>query len=197
MAAVLTGGSPPDPAAFAAFAADFASRYRDQIDVYQIWDEPNLESGWSGPPSAAEYARLLQASYAAIHDADPRAIVLLAGLAPTVETGPKNIGDVLYLRQLYALGAGPYFDAVAGKPYGFNTSPDDRAVDPGVLNFSRLILLREEMIAHGDGDKFLWSSHFGWNNRSSICGHVSAEQQIEYTRKAFARAQNEWQWAGP
>src|SRR3989304_1006602 len=133
------------------------------MDVDQIWDEPNLESGWSGPPSAAEYARLLQASYIAIHDADPTATVLLAGLAPTIETGPKNIGDVLYLRQLYELGAKPYFDAAAGKPYGFDFSSDDRTVDTGVLNVSRSILLREEMVAHGDGDKFLWSSHFGWS----------------------------------
>ncbi|MEK7278797.1 MAG: hypothetical protein AAB427_15710, partial [Chloroflexota bacterium] len=197
MVAVLTGGSPPDPAAFAAFAADFAARYRDQIDAYQIWDEPNLESGWSGPPSAAEYARLLQTAYAAIHNADPTATVLLAGLAPTIEAGPKNIADFLYLRQLYNLGAGPYFDAVAGKPYGFNTHPDDRTVDPNVLNFSRLILLREEMIAHDDGDKFLWSSHFGWSNRPSIWGHVSAEQQAQYSQQAYDRAANEWPWAGP
>lgn len=196
LAAALGGGARPDPVEFAAFAGQFAARYSDQIDVYQIWDEPNLESGWGGPPSAAEYARVLQGAYAAIHRADPTAAVLLAGLAPTTETGPENISDVLYLHQLYALGAGGYFDAAAGKPYGFNFSPDDRTTDPSVLNFSRLILLREEMIAHGDGEKFLWASHFGWNNRPSIWGHVTPAQQKEYTAAAYARALNEWPWAG-
>jgi O-antigen ligase len=197
MVAVLTGPPPPDPETFTRFAAGFASRYADQIDFYQIWDEPNLESGWGGPPEPAKYARLLQSAYTAIHKADPTAAVVLAGLAPTIETGPRNLGDVLYLRQLYELGAQPYFDAVAGKPYGFNASPYDRTVDSNVLNFSRLILLREEMIAHGDGDKFLWSSNFGWNTRPSIWGHVAVEQQREYTRDAFTRAVNEWPWAGP
>ncbi len=197
LVAVLTGSRPPDPAAFTDFAAQFAARYGKQIGAYQIWDEPNIELGWNGPPSAAEYARLLQAAYTAIHAADPGATVLLAGLAPTIETGPKNISDVLYLRQLYALGAGPYFDAAAGKPYGFDASPYDRAVDPNVLDFSRLILLREEMIAHGDSDKFLWGSNFGWNTRPSIWGHVSAEQQAQYSRQAYDRAANEWPWAGP
>lgn len=197
MAAVLTGSPPPDPETFTRFAADFAVRYADQIDAYQIWDEPNLESGWGGPPNPAKYAQLLQSAYTAIHEVDPTATVLLAGLAPTLETGPKNLSDILYLRQLYELGAQPYFDAAAGKPYGFNASPYDRTVDPKTLNFSRLILLREEMIAHGDGGKFLWSSNFGWNTRPSIWGHVSAQEQYDYTRGAYERAANEWPWAGP
>lgn len=197
LVAVLTGPPPPDPEAFTRFATSFASRYANQVDIYQIWDEPNLESGWGGSPSPAKYAQLLQSAYTAIHKADPTATVVLAGLAPTIETGPRNLSDVLYLRQLYELGAQPYFDAVAGKPYGFNTSPYDHAVDPNVLNFSRLILLREEMIAHDDGDKFLWASNFGWNTRPSIWGHVTVEQQREYTRDAYTRAVSEWPWAGP
>jgi len=197
MVAALTGEVAPPAEAFAAFAENFARRYADRVDVYQIWDEPNLESAWGGNPNPAEYARLLQISYLAIHAADPTATVLLAGLAPTIETGPKNLSDVLYLRQLYELGAKPYFDSAAGKPYGFNTSPDDRTVDANVLNFSRLILLREEMVAYGDGDKFLWSSHFGWNNRPSIWGQVTEAQQIDYTLNAFDRVSNEWGWAGP
>lgn len=197
LVAVLTGSIPPDPIAFAKWADQFAQRYRDQINYYQIWDEPNLESGWNGPPNVAEYARVLQGAYTAIHAADPTATVLVAGLAPTVEMGPKNLSEVLYLRQLYALGAQPYFDAVAGKPYGFNTGPEDRSVDGQVLNFSRLILLREEMIAHNDGGKFVWGSNFGWNTRPSIWGQVTAAQQVDYTLQAYGRAANEWQWAGP
>src|SRR6185503_17324552 len=57
--------APPASAAdFARFAAAFASRYAEQIDVYQVWDEPNILIGWGGqPPSAAAYAELLQAAY--------------------------------------------------------------------------------------------------------------------------------------
>ena len=47
---------------------------------------------------------------------------------------------------------------------GFDHGPYDRRVDAGLLNFSRLILMREEMVRHGDGEKPLWGSNFGWNH---------------------------------
>lgn len=195
--AVLTGATPPDPVAFAQWAGEFASRNRDKLDYYQIWDEPNLASGWNGAPNPAAYAALLQTAYAAIHSNDPSATVLLAGLAPTTETGPKNLSDVLFLNQLYDLGAQPYFDAVAGKPYGFNTGPADRTTDANTLNFSRLILLREVMVANNDATKFVWGSNFGWNTRPSIWGQVTTDQQTSFTLAAYTRATDEWPWAGP
>ncbi|MBE0691070.1 MAG: beta-galactosidase, partial [Anaerolineae bacterium] len=80
---------PPDPADFAAFAHAFAERYGDKIDVYQIWDEPNLTEAWGmGEPRAAEYSALLEAAYVAIHSADADAQVIMGALAPTVENGP-------------------------------------------------------------------------------------------------------------
>ncbi|MGH2523808.1 MAG: beta-galactosidase, partial [Anaerolineales bacterium] len=190
--------SPNPPTDFAAFASAFAARYADSIDVYQIWDEPNISLGWGGqPPSAASYAALLQAAYAAIHAADPHATVLAAALAPNVETGPDNLSDLLYLQQLYDLGAGAYFDAAAGKPYGFYTGPDDRLADPAVLNFSRFALLRQVMVRNGDGRKLLWGGNFGWNTLDSPWGKVTPVQQVQYTLAAYQRAQDEWPWAGP
>jgi len=194
---VLKGTPPIDPNRFASRVAEFAKRYGDRIDHYQILDEPNLISAWGANPNPAEYARILQTSYSAIKKVDPTSTVLLAALAPTIETGPKNISDILYLRQLYDLGAKDYFDAVAAKPYGFNTSPLDRTVEPNVLNFSRFILLREEMLKHGDEKKFLWASEFWWSKEPSIWGNVTPEQQLQYTREAYQRAMNEWAWSGP
>ncbi len=189
---------------FAGFARALAARYADQIDHYQIWDEPNLFTNWGGlDPRPADYAAMLAAAYPAIKANDLDATVIAAGLAPTVETGPRNLSDTRYLRALYEVGAADWFDAAAGKPYGFNTGPLDRTVNEAVLNFSRLILLREIMVEYGDGRKPLWGSHFGWNHlpadwtgRPSIWGSVSAEQQREYTRQAYARAAREWPWMG-
>lgn len=197
--AVLAGDRPGPAAEFARYAGEFAGRYQDQIDVYQIWDEPNIVLGWGGqPPSATEYAVLLQAAYTAIHAADPTAIVLAAGLAPTTESGPDNLSELIYLQQLYDLGAGAYFDAAAGKPYGFYTGPDDRQADPAILNFSRFALLRQVMERNGDGHKLLWASNFGWNTHSdSAWGRATPEQQVDYTLAAYQRALVEWPWAGP
>jgi O-antigen ligase len=197
--AVLHAPATLTPEQFGAYGRLFAERYADRVDVYQILDEPNLRAGWDErPPSAAGYAALLQAAYTAIHTADPTATVLLAALAPTTETGPDNISELVFLQQLYDAGAAPYFDAAAGKPYGFYTGPADRQVSPQILNFSRLALLREVMERNGDGHKLLWISNFGWNTRrDSLWGQATPEQQIDYTLAAFQRAQAEWPWAGP
>ncbi|MBX3065784.1 MAG: O-antigen ligase family protein [Anaerolineae bacterium] len=195
---------PSSMAQFASFAAALAKRYGEQIDYYQVWDEPNLNTHWGGlDPRPADYAAMLQAAYTAIHANDATATVITAGLAPTTEQGPDNLSDVLFLRALYEAGAKDYFDAVAGKPYGFDSSPLDRTVDPEVLNFSRLILLREEMLKYGDGAKALWGSHFGWNSlppdwtgSPSIWGQVDAATQKRYVREAYTRAATEWAWVG-
>ncbi len=195
---------PPDPDRFAAFAAAFAARYGDRVDYYQVWDEPNLADRWGGGPvNPAAYADLLARTAAAVRRADPDAWILLAGLAPTVETGPQNLSEPRYLARLYEAGAAPYFDVVVGKPYGFDTGPDDRRVDEAVLNFSRLLLLREVMVKHGDGGKAVWASHWGWNalppgwdDVPSLWGQTDAATQAARTVAALERARTEWDWVG-
>jgi hypothetical protein len=195
---------PADPATFAAWAGDFAVRYGDQITYYQIWDEPNLGSHWGWEPvNPAGYAALLAAAHDAITAADPDAVIVAAALAPNEESGPENLSDVDYLAALYELGADAYFDVAAGKPYGFDTGPDDRRVGREVLNFSRLITLREVMERHGDYDAALWAGNFGWNalpagwaGRPSIWGQTDPLTQAEQTRAAYRRAVHEWPWAG-
>ncbi len=195
---------PTDPATFASFAHAFADRYGSTIDEYQVWDEPNLANAWGSiDPHPAQYLALLSTSYSAIHSADTTATVIAAALAPTTEQGPVNISDIRYLSDLYALGAAPYMDAVAAKPYGFNTSPDDRTIRDDTLNFSRIVALREIMIQHGDGAKALWASAWGWNNlpdnwtgSPSIWGSVTSDQQVSDTLAALDRADREWPWLG-
>lgn len=196
--------APASPDDFAAFARAFALRYGDVIDYYQVWDEPNLFTAWGGlDPRPADYVALLQAAHTAIHSADAEATVIAAALAPTTETAGQNISDVLYLRDLYALGAVPYMDAVAAKPYGFDRAPLDRIVSGDVLNFSRIIALREIMLEFGDGKKALWASAWGWNSlpddwrgSPSIWGQTDADTQARYTLEALTRAEREWPWLG-
>ncbi|MEW6580447.1 MAG: O-antigen ligase family protein [Chloroflexota bacterium] len=195
---------PASVIAYGRFAGAVAARYADAIAYYQVWDEPNITSHWGElDPRPAHYVAMLREAYTAIHAADATASVIAAALAPTVERGPHNLSDVLYLRALYDLGGRDFFDAAAGKPYGFSTGPDDRRVDERVLNFSRLILLREEMVRRGDGDKPLWGSNFGWNalpddwrGPPSIWGSVTAQAQLQYTQAAYERARREWPWIG-
>ena len=195
---------PQDVADFGHFARAFAARYGDDIDYYQIWDEPNLSPHWGDAyVDPAAYARLLREGYVQIKSADPTAFVLTAGLAPNVEGGPLNLNEIAFLEGLYAAGGGDFFDILALKPYGFDAGPDDRRVGVGVLNFSRAELGRDFLVAHGDGEKAIWAVEFGWNSlppdwrgRPSIWGQVSAEEQASYAVRAYLRALNEWPWLG-
>ncbi len=195
---------PSDPAAFGEFAAAFANRYGDWIDYYQIWDEPNLYDAWGArDPRPAEYVALLDSAGASIRLADLSATIVSAGLAPTTETGGRNISDIRYLEAMYATGAKGAMDVVAGKPYGFSLSPLDRQVDETTLNFARIIALREVMVKYGDSKKPLWASNYGWNSLPaawqgdpSIWGAVTESERTQHTLHALDRAHREWPWLG-
>lgn len=194
----------PNIAEFAAWTGEFAARYGHQLQHYIIWDEPNLTTHWGGQPvNPAAYAALLSAAAAAVRAADGNAVIVAAPLAPTIETGPQNLADPLFLQQLYEEGADAAFDIVAAKPYGFHTGPDDRHVELNSTNFSRVILLREVMERNGDDGKAIWAGNWGWNalppdwaGAPSIWGNVSETQQAEFTSAGLARAQQEWPWMG-
>ncbi len=198
-------GAPPKQVAdFGRFVRAFARRYGDVIDHYQVWDEPNLSQHWGGAyadPSA--YVRLLREGYIQIHDADPSATVILAGLAPTAESGPLNLNEVAFLEGVYAAGGAAFFDVAAAKPYGFWHRADDPQADVSVLNYGRVELLRRAMVAHGDADKSLWAVAFGWNalpqewqGRPSAWGNDTEAVQAADTVAAIERARRQWPWLG-
>lgn len=200
-----TSFAPPENMAdFANWAGDFAARYADQIDHYIIWDEPNLTSHWGNQPvNPAGYAALLTATATAVRQNDATALIIVAPLAPTRETGPQNLNEVDFLTGLYEAGAADAFDIVAAKPYGFDSGPDDRTVSIETLNFSRGILLREVLIDQGEAHKAVWAGNWGWNalpadwnGRPSIWGATTEAEQAELTRQAWQRARLEWPWMG-
>jgi O-antigen ligase len=195
---------PQETADYGRFVRALAERYGEQMDYYQVWDEPNVSAHWGdGYVDAVSYTALLREGYAQIKAADPVAYVLTAGLAPTTEAGPLNLNEVAFLRGLYAAGGRAYFDILAAKPYGFWSGPDDRREDVAVLNFSRLALLRRVMADEGDREKAVWAVEFGWNalppdwaGRPSPWGTDSEELQAQRTVEAIQRARDEWPWLG-
>ncbi len=181
---------------FATFVAAFAARYAGVIDDLIIWNEPNIAFEWGYQNvDPAGYARLLQAVYAPAHAANPNVVILAAGLAPTLEPpgSAAGLNDITYLDELYDAGAKPYFDALAIHAYGFTSPPDDPpAFDK--LNFRRAELLREVMIAHGDGDKPAMITETGWNDDPRWTKAVSPSQRIGDTIGALEYAQDHWDW---
>ncbi len=187
---------------YGSFVAAFVSRYGGRVSHIQIWDQPNVAPNWGEWwASPAEYVALLKVAYARAKSANPAVLVLAAGLAPTVADDQWNLNDVTFLRRMYAFGARGNFDILAAKPYGFWSGPDDQRVDAGVLNFSRLILLREIMVKNGDTALPIWAVEMGWNalpagwtGAASPWGSDSEEKQALRLHDALTRAQSEWPW---
>jgi O-antigen ligase len=185
----VDGTKPLDPADYHEFARAFAERYGEQIDVYQIWDEPNFSSSWGHPVDPIGYTELLRGAYNAIHLADPdTAVVLTGALASTTEETLDAYNDVLFLRDMYTAGARLYYDGVGVKAYDPGYGLGDRRANRNLLNFYRVVLLREEMEAHGDESRALWVSAFAFD--------ADPQQQASWTAQAITQAAYEWPWVG-
>ncbi len=70
---------PKDMAQFARFVQAVATRYKGRGVCWQIENEPNLDVYWLG--TREDYVELLKTAYAAVHEADPDATVVSAGIA--------------------------------------------------------------------------------------------------------------------
>jgi hypothetical protein len=181
---------------FAEFVARFAERYQGVIDHFIIWNEPNLSFEWGYRGVDPEgYANLLRAVYEPVHAANPDVVILVAGLAPTLEPAgsPNGLNDILYLEALYQAGAGDYFDALAAHTYGFTEPP---AAEPGLaqLNFRRAELLHDVMAANGDADKPVYITETGWNDHPRWTKAVSPSQRVQFTIDGFRWAEDNWAW---
>lgn len=181
---------------FAIASAKLAEQYADTIQHFIVWNEPNLSFEWGyRPVDPAAYVRLLSASYPRIKRANPQATILAGALAPTNEPRGSQAGlnDLDYLRDMYAFGAAAYFDALAVHSYGLVYPPESDPA-PNQLNFRRLELLREIMIANGDEHKLAYVTETGWNDHPRWSYAVRPSQRLAYTIRAFEYAEAHWPW---
>jgi hypothetical protein len=184
------------------FVNAVVARYRGKIKFYQLWNEPNIYPEWGEQDvNAQDYTRLLKIGYTRAKEADPNAVIISAGLAQTLETGPRNVSDLMFLQQMYDAGAKDYFDILAVMNYGLFTGPGDHRADASRTNFSRPVLLREIMVKNGDAHKPMWAMEIGWNAlplhfENAPYGRVTEQQQGRYAAQAYERAQTEWAWMG-
>ena len=190
---------PEDPADFAAFAQAFAERYHSFVRFYQIWDEPNIFPHWGNREAdPLGYVYLLQASALAIRHVDPEAVIVSAGLAPTLDPGRVNYNDLKYLRSLYTLGANAWFDVLGWKAYGFASPPTDAPRDD-ILNFRRFERARYIMRSFGDVQTPIWIVAFGWNAwpEKTIWEHVSPLQKATYLEESYRWVATHTPYVGP
>ncbi len=191
--------TPVDVTDYAAFVQQVAARYQGRVTAYIIWNEPNLAAEWEGrPPDPAGYVELLCATQSAIRAADPQALVISAGLAPTNHKDDSALDDRLYLQAMYDAGATACFDVLGAHPYGFAYSPQDLPGAHDGLNFARLADLRAIMVENGDEHKPLWATEFGWTTDPVGAERqwlqVNEGEQSRYLVGAVEQASQDWPW---
>lgn len=208
----LEPDEPPfDEAAFGRFCGKLAARYKGKIAGYQVWNEPNLDREWGERvPNAAGYVKLLAPCYRAIKDADPAAIVITAGLAPTGTHSPEVMPDEMYLREMFRAGVRDYYDVLGLNAPGYKSPPE---TDPATLGefrwqaFRHVEDMRAVMVEHGEGHKQVAILEMGWTTdpRDTITGAdgasipnpyrwhaITEKQQAEFLIGAYEYAAQHW-----
>jgi hypothetical protein len=182
--------------------------------AFEIWNEPNLDFQWNYEPvDPVRYTEMVKRAYLGAKASDPTIPIVAGSLAPTGGLdGGRAMNDVDFLEAMYGAGLSDHFDAISIHNYGFGGAPDDETWGNGITNFLRAEDIHAVMVAHGDGDKSVWGTEFGWLMDASEEGHpeclsywdsigflwqkVSAAQQADYLQRSFAYADANWPWMG-
>jgi hypothetical protein len=182
---------PANPQDYAAFIGALARRFGTRVSAYEIWNEEDSPSWWTGAPNPAAYTQLLKAAYPAVKAANPRATVLVGGL-----TG----NDFPFLEGIYRAGGKGYFDAVGVhtdtacdklSPYDFVRGQEDRMIPDSFLAYREVHAV---MLANGD-HKPIWMTELSWRTTDEPCAEgmwtgvtaagVSEATQATYLKQAY------------
>ena len=155
-----------------------ALRYRGRVDVWEVWNEPDLTLFWQG--TAAQYAQLLKVAYLAIKAANPDATVLFGGLAYWYNPN-------FYKQVLDAIAADPesasfhgYFDVMSLHLYSNVETPYD---------ISREVMAE---VASRVGPHPLWLTETGvpvWDDGGTATPYAATmEEAASYIIEAYADA---------
>jgi hypothetical protein len=152
------------------FWAEHPELPRVPIRYWQFWNEPHLPYQWTLPKDRENqwpqtYVSQLKVFYRTVKETDPRAKVVLAGLANE---------SWKFLGQLYRHGAHGSFDVATIHPY--TTKPS------GVV---RLVgRFRAVMKAHRDARKPIWITELGL---PASRGHARSKSPLQTTPRGMAR----------
>jgi hypothetical protein len=146
----VEGGNPVGSAAEPAdmddwrnFVRTVATRYKGQIEAYEIWNEPNEKNFWTG--SVDQLVDLTHEAFQVIKRADPGALVVSPSC--TVESGPPYLDDFL------KKGGGNSVDVI-GYHFYVRANPPEAIPDMA----TRI----EDILRANKVDKPLWNTEMGW-----------------------------------
>jgi hypothetical protein len=175
--------------ALAAFAAAVAKRY-PWLRLWEIWNEPNLQS-FLKPNSPALYVeRLLDPAYVELHYMNPANRV--AGGATSPRSTSTGLSPVKFMRGMRAARA--RLDAYSHHPYPVTRGETPSRFARGVCRFCTAVLSLahlEQLIAEVKrdfGPKRIWLTEYGYETNPPDPNGVSLALQSQYVAEAAMRA---------
>jgi hypothetical protein len=118
---VGSASAPADMADYTAYVTAVASRYQGRIEGYEVWNEANLQTFWTGTPD--QMAELTQRAHDAVAAADPGAQVIAASTTLRLSGSLKNFTNPYYAA-LMARGWPIDAFAIHSYPSGIGTPVD-------------------------------------------------------------------------
>lgn len=183
-ASARTTASPPrDIQDFVAFYKEFLREYKDLVDIFEIYNEPNNRGEFDTPTPVEDYFRLLRTGYLLVkYEVSPSSPVLLGGLngsGEDVEYGYPN-----FLTELYEMGGAEYFDIVGIHPYVYPKKAPSAIAYAAYLKGRTLATMSRfgdtaPLIASEIG----WPSHFDPGQWWEF--PITEEEQAQWLRAVF------------
>lgn len=171
---------PRDPRVYAQRLMQLARRY-PQVDVWQVWNEPNILAFWAPKADPEGYGKLLLPSVQALRAAVPGKPVAMAGMAYFSEMyGRKG----LMLEAMGRLGAFNLDLIVAYHPY--TAEPEGAA--GGVRDFLRHVTHAHHWLRAAQV-KQIWATEWGWSSYDGPQEEqplIGEQGQADYTLRRLA-----------
>jgi hypothetical protein len=105
---------PRDNADFTAFMKQIVARYHERIHSWELWNEPDNAYYWRGSPE--QFAELLRAGSDAVHAADPRATIVMGGLAWNLSFLEMVLNHPGALQHVGVINLHNYYETWASEP---------------------------------------------------------------------------------
>ena len=133
--------------AYLKYVAATVERYKDKIDYWEVWNEPNHRNYWGSAPDGREYGRLLVQTAELIRKTDPGCKIIGGSMAGI---DPKFTDDFL------SVGSDKIIDIISYHNYG--AVPEER-VYPAIELW--------DVINKYNPDIELWQGECGYPSHSS------------------------------
>ena len=158
------------------YVGQVVRRYGRRLPVWEVWNEQNSSMFWENP-NAEAYLELLKCTYETVKNIDPSIRIAFGGTAGV---------PVWFIKDVYRLGGGKWFDIMNIHPYS-NPRPPEWELDSSIGE------LRELMAKYGDAEKPVWITEIGWSTQQMsfpsagliLAGLKAARSQMSVWRMVY------------